>query len=290
MSIFYKKGFDKLGNMLYNRSVKHDETQRDRNLRSVTKGKTPMPRFFVRKEQIENGVVRILGDDAHHIARSLRMAAGEKITVCDMQRMEYQCELVGFEDDKAVLARVLESRQMNTEPPFVAHLYQALPKGDKLDTVIQKAVECGASEIYPFESERCVVRVKPEAEARKTERRQKIAAEAAKQCGRSLLPLVSPTLSFAEMIKRASESDLCLFCYEGEGTEALGRVLRQALMEKSNPSISVIIGSEGGFAPSEVSRAREAGMRPVGLGNRILRTETASGFVLACLCLLTELE
>ena len=122
-----------------------------------------MPRFFVRKEQIsDDGMIRILGDDAHHIARSLRMAAGEKITVCDMQRMEYQCELIEFEDDKAVLARITESRQMNTEPPFVAHLYQALPKGDKMDTIIQKAVECGVASIVPFESERCVVRCKPE--------------------------------------------------------------------------------------------------------------------------------
>ena len=249
-----------------------------------------MPRFFIDHTQIDDTKVVLRGDDAHHVARSLRMAVGDEITVCDREGKEYLCRICGFEEDRAVFAEILSGVESTNEPPCRIRLFQALPKGDKLDTVIQKAVECGASEIYPFESERCVVRVKPEAEARKTERRQKIAAEAAKQCGRSLLPLVSPTLSFAEMIKRASESDLCLFCYEGEGTEALGRVLRQALMEKSNPSISVIIGSEGGVAPSEVSRAREAGMRPVGLGNRILRTETASGFVLACLCLLTELE
>ena len=249
-----------------------------------------MPRFFVDKTQIDNTSVVLRGDDAHHVARSLRMAVGEEITVCDREGKEYLCQICGFEEDRAVFARILSEAETTNEPPCLIRLFQALPKGDKLDTVIQKAVECGASEIYPFESERCVVRVKPEAESRKTERRQKIAAEAAKQCGRSVLPHVSTTVSFAEMLRLASESDLCLFCYEGEGTEPLGRVLREAMKETGFRSVSVIIGSEGGFSPSEAARASEAGMRSVCLGNRILRTETASGFVLACLCLVTELE
>ena len=249
-----------------------------------------MPRFFVDKDQIEEKEIVLTGDDAHHVARSLRMAVGDEITVCSREGREYLCRIRGFEEDRRVLAEILEERETVNEPPCFIRLFQALPKGDKLDTVIQKAVECGASEIYPFESERCVVRMKPEAEARKTERRQKIAAEAAKQCGRSLLPKVHGTLSFGEMIRLASESDLCLFCYEGEGTLPLGQVLREALAERKDLSVSVIIGSEGGFSPEEVRRVSDASMRPVGLGKRILRTETASGFVLACLCLVTELE
>ena len=202
-----------------------------------------MPRFFVDKSQIEDANIVLRGDDAHHVARSLRMAVGDELTVCDREGREYRCRISGFEEDQAVFAEILSSAEASNEPPCRIRLFQALPKGDKLDTVIQKAVECGASEIYPFESERCVVRVKPEAEERKTERRQKIATEAAKQCGRSVLPVVSPTVSFSSMLRLACESDLCLFCYEGEGTKPLGRILRDALAEKDAPSISVVIGS-----------------------------------------------
>ena len=251
-----------------------------------------MPRFFVRKEQIADGMVRILGDDAHHIARSLRMAAGESITVCDMQRMEYRCELVDFEDDKVVLARVLESRQMNTEPPFVAHLYQALPKGDKMDTVIQKAVECGVSAVTPFESSRCIVRQKPEAEARKTERRARIAEEAAKQSGRGVIPSVFPTVSFSAMLDAAAKADLVLFCYEAEGTRPLRDILEAAertFPTDRVPQIAIVIGPEGGFSPEEAAAASERGFAMTGLGPRILRTETASGFVLASLVYALEL-
>lgn len=246
-----------------------------------------MPRFFVRKEQIEQDVVRICGDDAHHIARSLRMAVGEKITVCDMQRTEYICELTEFLDDTEVHAKVISTQSMHTEPPFVAHLYQALPKGDKLDSVIQKAVECGVAYITPFESERCVVRCKAEQEEKKTERRRRISNEAAKQSGRGWIPEVAPTCSFDQMLQQAAKADLPLFCYEGDGTVSLHTLLRekypQSVGEEGLPTVSIVIGSEGGFSLKEAQRAREAGMICVGLGPRILRTETASSFVLSAL-------
>ena len=209
-----------------------------------------------------------------------------------MQGMEYLCKIASFDEDREVLVRICETKQSDREPICHVTVFQALPKGDKLDTVIQKAVECGASEIVPFESERCVVRVKADAEARKTERRQKIASEAAKQCGRSKLPKVAATLSFGEMLSIAAACDVRLFCYEGDGTEPLGTVLREErekLFER-DATVAVIIGSEGGFSQKEVARAKEAGFRPIGLGKRILRTETASGFVLSCLVYLTELN
>ena len=251
-----------------------------------------MPRFFVQKEQISDGVVSIVGDDAHHISRALRMAAGECITVCDMQSFEYECELTDFLPDR-VLAKVLTSRQSDTEPPYRAHIYQALPKGDKLDSIIQKAVECGAASITPFESERCVVKVKADAEIKKTERRQRIATEAAKQSGRSLLPTVSPTLSFAEAIKQAARADIPLLCYEGEDQRTLSAVLKEYKLHHKGgdiPEISIVIGSEGGFSLAEVKAAREAGLISVGLGKRILRTETASSFALSCLVYELELS
>ena len=248
-----------------------------------------MPRFFVKNDQVSGEGIRLTGSDAHHIARSLRMAVGEALTVCDMRGREYDCRIQSFEEDREVFVTVFAVREAENEPPCRIRLFQALPKGDKLDTIIQKAVECGVTEIVPFESERCVVRMKPEAEARKTERRQRISCEAAKQCGRSVIPGVLPTVSFAEMLSLAAACDLCLFCYEGDGTRPLGEILREEL-PLAGREIGIVIGSEGGFSLGEAERASSAGMRLTGLGKRILRTETASGFVLSCLSLLTELS
>ena len=247
-----------------------------------------MPRFFVTSSQIENDVVTILGDDARHISRALRMAAGERITVCDMARTEYECELFAFLTDR-VQARVLSSFESETEPPVHITLYQALPKGDKLDSAIQKAVECGVSCIVPFESERCVVRAKPEAEAHKTERRLRIAHEAAKQCGRGILPEVLPTVRFEQMLERAAEADVVLFCYEGDGTKPIGELLRTQSIKKGS-KLAIVIGSEGGFSLAEAQKAAEKGFLMTGLGKRILRTETASSFALACICCVLELD
>lgn len=253
-----------------------------------------MPRFFVNPEDVCDGVVTLTGENARHVAYSLRMAPGDRIRVCD-QQTAYLCELTRF-DGETVEGRVLAATPVDTEPPFIARLYQALPKGDKLDTVIQKAVECGVSAVIPFESSRCVVRAKAEAEERKTERRRRIAEEAAKQCGRGVIPTVSPTVSFSAMLEAAATADLCLFCYEGEGTLPLPAILEgarpaldAATAEGRTPEISIIIGSEGGFSPEEAAAARERGLSPVGLGRRILRTETASGFVLSCLVYALEL-
>ncbi len=246
-----------------------------------------MPRFFVRSERVFDGKVSIIGEDAHHIARSLRMAVGDELTVCDMQGNEYSCEIASFDDDKEVIANILSSSHSENEPKIFISLYQALPKGDKLDTIIQKAVECGVSEITPFQSERCVVKIKNDAEDRKNDRRQRIAAEAAKQCGRSVIPEVKSAMSFEDALVGAVKSELCLFCYEGDGTKGLGEILREH--ENLPQSISIVIGSEGGFSQNEVKKAMEKGAVLTGLGKRILRTETASGFVLACLVCASEL-
>lgn len=247
-----------------------------------------MPRFFVSQDRVSDGYISVIGEDAHHIARSLRMAVGEQITVCDMQGNEYQCKIASFNDDKEVIADIISVKHSENEPKCYIKLFQALPKGDKLDTIIQKAVECGVSEIIPFQSERCVVRIKEEAEERKTERRQRISAEAAKQCGRSVIPEVKPSVDFEMALRLSRESELQLFCYEGDGTVSLGEILR-GFSDKLPESISIFIGSEGGFSINEAERAKEQGMIMTGLGKRILRTETASGFVLACLVCATEL-
>lgn len=253
-----------------------------------------MPRFFIQKQQIEGDIITVTGDDAHHISRSLRMAAGEHITVCDMQKNEYECELLEFLPD-CVHARIIKEEKIQTEPPYHVHVYQALPKGDKLDSIIQKAVECGVCELTTFESERCVVRVKDGGEAKKLERRRRIALEAAKQSGRGIIPTVHSTVSFREAIRLASQADLALFCYEGDGTRPLAEWVEQlkkcrTFNEGDAPlTVSVVIGSEGGFSLDEAKTAIDAGMLPTGLGKRILRTETAASFVLACLVYALEM-
>lgn len=242
-----------------------------------------MPRFFVRSTQIENGIVTIKGDDAFHISRALRMAVGETITVCDMQNREYLCSLEQFGEE--VTARIISERACATEPPFRATLFQALPKGDKLDSVIQKSVECGVYEINLFESERCIAKVDHSSEIKKSERRARISLEAAKQCGRGFIPAVNPAIPFKQAIQAASAADIPLFCYEGDGTLPLRKVLNEKAAEtqKEIPSISIVIGPEGGFSQAEAKYAIDNNMIPIGLGGRILRTETAASFVLAAL-------
>ncbi|MBE6587789.1 MAG: 16S rRNA (uracil(1498)-N(3))-methyltransferase [Ruminococcaceae bacterium] len=248
-----------------------------------------MPRFFVKASQIgvrDDGskTVLIIGDDAAHITRSLRMKPGESVCVCDMARREYDCSVLSVGEE--VLLSVLSERESDTEPPFFATLYQALVKGDKFDTVVQKAVECGASRIVPFISDRCVVRLTKKDCEKKRLRWQRIAAEAAKQCGRGIIPSVEPLLTFGEAVAEAAKADIPLLCYEGEEGVTLPGVLRE---RKDARTVSILIGSEGGFAASEADSAKEAGLISVGLGKRILRTETASGFALACISYELEL-
>lgn len=242
-----------------------------------------MPRFFIEPSQIgvrDNGekTVLIFGDDAMHITKSLRMKAGESLTVCDGEGREYLCcvEKTGEE----VTLSVKDEGVSSAEPPYRACVYQALVKGDKFDTVVQKAVECGACEIVPFMTERSIVRLDKKDGAKKVARWQRIALEAAKQCGRGIIPKVLPLMTFKEAVSHAAERDIPLLCYENEEAKSLKEALSNA---NKDATVSVMIGSEGGFSPAEVAAAKDAGMVSVGLGARILRTETASSFVLSCL-------
>ena len=242
-----------------------------------------MPRFFVSKENIneEDRMISILGEDAFHIARSLRMAVGDSLTVCDGEGRDYDCTLTKIRDDR-VDCDINEAKPCPAEPPYKATVYQALVKGERLDVAIQKSVEFGASAIVPFESSRCIVRMKGEKEGSKSQRRRRIAAEAAKQCGRGIVPEVSEPMAFGDMLSEAAKCDLAIFCYEKEGERMLGATL-ESLRTEPPKSVAIIVGPEGGFSPEEAERAEKAGLSLLGLGRRILRTESAAAFVLACL-------
>ena len=247
-----------------------------------------MPRFFIDESNINvnegETTVTLTGDDAHHISRSLRMAAGEKIEACDKSGTVYLCELVSFLE-KEVIARVIESSYAESEPPTKITLYQALPKGDKMETIIQKTVECGVSRIVPFRSEHCIVKLDAKDGEKKRERWQKISESAAKQSGRGIIPEVSAPLDFKIAIEEALKCDLVLFCNEREKEKSL----KDALCGTTAKTISVIIGAEGGFSQKEADYITERGASSVSLGKRILRCETAPTFILSAIAYETEL-
>lgn len=244
-----------------------------------------MPRFFTPTENFEENSVKIIGDDAYHIARALRMAVGDEITVADMQGREHVCRLMKIRDDVCD-CEILRTQDGKTEPPCDITLYMGYPKGDKLEFIIQKAVELGAINIVPFESSRCVKRPRADKIEKQGARLSRIAEEAAKQCGRSRLPRVSQPVSFVEAIKGATESEVALFCYEGDGTVSLKKLLSEKDMPKS---VSVIVGCEGGFSLEEAEIAKNAGLVPTNLGPRILRCETAPLYVLSAISYVFEL-
>lgn len=243
-----------------------------------------MPRFFVSNEDIENGKIYIKGEDAYHIARSLRMAAGDSVTVSDGEKYEYECRLTKIRDELCE-CEVISSSEGGTEPPVKITLYMGYPKGDKLEQVVQKAVELGVSEIVPFESSRCIKRPKEDRREKQIARLNKIAIEAAKQCGRLILPRVLDTVSFSELISRM-EKGRVLFCYEGEGCISLKEALSYV---KAGDEVSVVIGSEGGFSESEAESARKSGALLCNLGPRILRCETAPAYILSAISYQFEL-
>ena len=244
-----------------------------------------MPRFFVDKDSIGEGEVLLTGGDAFHIARSLRMAVGDEITVSDGEGGEYACRLSRIRDEECV-AEILSRSEASGESPVRITLYMAYPKSDKLELVIQKAVELGAAEIIPFESSRCIKRPKAEKIEKQTARLARIAEEAAKQCGRGILPTVGEPISFSEMLKRACEAECSLFCYEGCGARSMKAVLAENAGKKS---FSVIVGSEGGFSPEEAESAARAGLNSVNLGPRVLRCETAPMYALSAISYFFEL-
>lgn len=239
-----------------------------------------MPRFFVKGEDIEDNIIAVRGEDAYHIARSLRMAAGDSVTLTSGDGRDYLCVLERIRDEEC-LCRIIEQRLSKSESPVRITLYMAYPKGDKMETVTQKAVELGADKIVPFESERCIKRPSADKADKLTARLSRIAAEAAKQCGRSKLPEACAPINFDAMLRSASAHSLTLFCYEGEGARSLRSVLCER--GKNIADIGVIVGSEGGFSPREADEIIAAGCECVNLGPRILRCETAPDYVLSAI-------
>ncbi len=227
---------------------------------------------FFAKEPPVDGRFYISGSDYNHIKNVLRMNCGDEILVSYDSRSSL-CVLEHFGAD-GVSALITEENYRDTELPVKITLFQGIPKSDKMELIIQKCTELGASEFVPTEMSRCVVRLEDKKKKSKTERWQSIAESAAKQSKRNIIPHVSTPLSYNEVLKRISGLDLFLVPYENEmGMKATAQALSKI---KPGMKIGILIGPEGGFDDREIEKAREAGCLPISLGKRILRTETAA--------------
>lgn len=226
-----------------------------------------MPRFFLHDAPMGDSVL-LTGDDANHISRSLRMTIGDALTLCDGRGTDYQGEITEI-TARDVRVRLLSSAPSTGEPDVRVMLFQGLPKGDKMELIVQKSVELGVSEIVPFAAARSISRPDGAAAAKKTIRWQKVADEAAGQSQRGALPAVREPVSFREALQLASACERVFLCYEGGGAAL------HDLLTRKPASVAVFIGPEGGFAPEEVAAAESAGAVRISLGPRILRTETA---------------
>ena len=239
-----------------------------------------MPRFF--KEDFENNPF-LEGADANHIARSLRMRVGEALTVSDSKGTDFNCVISGINPDRIEL-QVKEIKPSESEPDISVTLCTCLLKGDKFESVIRHSVELGVTEIMPLLSTNCVSRPDAKSLKSKGERWQKIANEAAGQCGRGRLPAVLNTIELTDFAKTIADYDLVLFFYE-VGGEPLGETMWENDTAKK---IAIITGPEGGFTAKEAELLSNRGAKTISLGKRILRAETAPLAALTGVMLLTD--
>ena len=238
-----------------------------------------MRRFFTEPKNIDGSCACIF-EDASHITRVLRMEVGDRILLFDGTGWEYTAELTQI-DSKQCLAKILDKSYSEQEPEIQVTIFQGIPKAGKMESIIQKSVELGVSAIVPTSLERCVAKLDSgKKEVEKLKRWNKVSLEAAKQCGRGKVPEVLPSMTFLEAINQMQNMDLALMPYEVLGHQ--GECSLKSVLQAGNyRSIGILIGPEGGFSDQEASYAQEKGIRLVGLGKRILRTETVASAMLA---------
>ena len=238
-----------------------------------------MYQFFVEEEQVHSDSISITGGDVNHIKNVLRMKNGEKIRVSSKSGQAYFCHISSILDDE-VIAAIDSADETGTDLDNHIVLYQGLPKGDKMELIIQKAVELGVSEIVPVAMKNCVVKLDEKKAQSKCKRWQAIAESAAKQSKRTVIPQIQMPLSWKQALEEAKELDVVLVPYENErGMEATREIFRSI---PEGASIGVMIGPEGGFSPEEIAQL-DKDMHRISLGRRILRTETAGMATLSML-------
>ena len=245
-----------------------------------------MYQFFVKDDQVAEHEISIEGSDVNHIRNVLRMKAGDEIRVTNESGKNWRCAITEL-SEQLVRAQIVEEMSA-TELPCRVYLFQGLPKNDKMELIIQKAVELGVYEVIPVAMKNCVVKLDEKKAQAKTTRWQEIAKSAAKQAKRSLIPTVQSPITWKEAVVRMKELDVGLVPYENErGMEATREAVSAIL---PGQTVGIWVGPEGGFAPEEIAAVRAENLKQISLGNRILRTETAGFTTLAFLIYALETD
>lgn len=233
-----------------------------------------MYKFFVNEEQISDNDIEIINDDVNHIKNVLRLNVGDEIEISNIGSSEkFLCKINEL-NNKFVKCDIVEKIERNNEPSVYLHIFQGLPKAEKMETIIEKCTEIGVSEITPVIMKRCVVKLDDKSSEKKTLRWQKIAEVAAKQSKRDKIPHINFPISIKNIYEKIANYDIVLVAYENEENTSIKGLLKE-LKTKQKLNIAVIIGPEGGIEEDEIEYLRSIGANVVTLGKRILRTETA---------------
>ena len=232
-----------------------------------------MRRLFVDFPIADKREFVINGDDAKHLLYAMRVRPSQVFVIVDREGTVFEAKVVACTKDEVTMQFVSFMENADTEPPIDVVLAQSLPKSDKMDYIVQKAVELGASEIVPVLAKHCVVKYDDKKCKARQKKWQKIADEAAKQCGRTNLPQVEDFVNLQALVEKYADYT-CIVCYEAEAKQSLKEVLRAEDMHSKK--FLVLIGPEGGFTPEEIAFCKEHNFISISLGKRILRTETAS--------------
>ena len=240
-----------------------------------------MHKIFI-QQKILAGKIKITGEDFKHI-KALRLNPKDKIIICDGNQKDYFCEIKNIDHESAILF-INNIQNSQTEPPKKIILFQAIPKSDKFEFIIQKSIELGVNKIIPVITDFCDIKKNPS--ENKFLRWKKIAKSAAEQSGRGIIPEISNTINFSQAVLTAKNFDLNIIAHEKTNI-SIKKILSQDLNQKN--SIGIFIGPEGGFSDQEIILAEKNNLQPISLGKRILRTETASLFILSIITFLTEL-
>lgn len=241
-----------------------------------------MPKFFVNSQHMNNNEIKIIGEDVNHIKNVLRKKVGDQLTICNVDiAKDYLCEIIKFEEAE-IKCNIVEELETNSESGIKVTIFQGLPKADKMELIIQKAVELGVYDITPVEMKRCVVKLTDKDKMKKLQRWQKIAEVAAKQSGRNRIPKINEVISIKNICNLCAEYDIVIVAYENEKENRLKYELEKLKLNQEDAlKIAILIGPEGGIDEAEINLLKEKGAKIVTLGERILRTETVALNVLS---------
>ena len=233
-----------------------------------------MPKFFIKTRQIYNNYITLKNEDVKNIKDVLKIKKNEKINICDIDTSQnYICEICEINDEN-IKCKILEQTISKAEPNTDITIFQALPKFEKMEFIIQKCTEIGAKKFAPVIMKRCTVKLDEKSATKKIERWQKIAEAAAKQSGRDIIPEVKNIINFEKLCNLIEKYDIVLVAYEKEEENTLKKILTS--INKPNLKIAIVIGPEGGIDETEISKLKKAGAKTITFGQRILRTETAA--------------